>query len=64
MMTDRDTDKVERVHRITFPTASFSLPRRQIDWIERQAAKLGVNKRSEFMRTLIEKAMKDEEAAA
>ena len=58
-----DNEKVTRVVRVTLPTASFSLERSQIAWIEEQAAKLGKDKRSEFMRRLISKAMKESEAA-
>jgi hypothetical protein len=61
-MTTKD-EMVTRVVRVTLPTASFSLKRSQIEWIEEQAAKIGRNQRSEFMRRLIDKAMKEEDAA-
>lgn len=58
----KDTEKVTRVVRVTLPTASFSLERSHIAWIEEQAAKLGKDKRSQFMRELIDKAMREEAA--
>ena len=63
MMTDRDTDRVELVHRVTYPTASFSLLRSQIAWIAAKASALGLSK-SEYMRRLVAKAQAEDEVAA
>jgi predicted DNA-binding protein len=51
-----------RITRITFPTASFSLTREQIEWIESEAKRLGV-KKSVLVRQIIEAAMQEREAA-
>lgn len=58
--TTRDGDKVTRA---TFPTASFSVKTSHIAWIARRAKSLGVSK-SEFVRGLFDKAMREEERAA
>ncbi|HVL22470.1 MAG TPA: hypothetical protein VM450_00205 [Thermomicrobiales bacterium] len=63
MMTDRDIDRVERVHRISFPTASFSLTVPLIRWIAEQADRLGVSK-SEFVRETLGRAKRESEERA
>lgn len=39
-----DSEKVERVHRISLPTASFSLTKTQIAWIKEESERRGVAK--------------------
>lgn len=62
MSKPKGRDRTERTVPITYPVTTFTLARTHIAWIEKKAAQIGRNKRSEFMRQLIDKAMKEDAA--
>ena len=55
--------KIETVTRETLPTASFSLKVSHIVWIARKAKAVGTSK-SELMRTILDRAIADEQERA
>ena len=60
MATHQDSEKVTRVVRQTFPTASFSLPVSQVKWIAEESKKRGISK-SALAREAFDSAMRESE---